>query len=162
MEIAALNNVLGERGENIALLCLTEYVQPNGVLFGPGFLGAKWPTIDYYIELYGVQSMRPYFFASAKTTTSRLTKKSIQISVKKEDVQQLLKIPGPTYILAIHEPSKRVFAKSVHALTKATAIKTVRLANELTNKPEALFALHQEVVQFWGNTVHKPNSSHFS
>ena len=58
----------------------------------------------------------PYFLIQTKATTSALTTRStsLTISSRREDVARLLKIPGPTYILGVHEPTRRVFAKSVH------------------------------------------------
>jgi hypothetical protein len=35
-------------------------------------------------------------------------------SASRQDIAGLLEIPAPTYILGIHEPSKRVFIRSIH------------------------------------------------
>src|SRR5437764_3472621 len=113
---ALLRDVTGFRGEKIVELCLTEYSGFPAPLFRPGFLGDKWPAIDFYVELNGVQGKRPYFLIQCKTTSGTLSPRasSLKISSKREDVARLLQIPGPTYILGVHEPSRRVFAKSVH------------------------------------------------
>src|SRR6266536_3524398 len=113
---AALQDVTGFRGEKIVELCLTDYSAFARPLFRPGFLGDKWPAIDFYVELNGVRGRRPYFLIQSKATAASLAPKaaSLKISSTREDVTRLLQIPGPTYILGVHEPSRRVFAKSVH------------------------------------------------
>lgn len=43
-----------------------------------------------------------------------------------------LQIPAPTYILGVHEPSKRVFIRSVHDGVAVKAITRIPIAYELT------------------------------
>jgi hypothetical protein len=116
--------VVGYRGEEIVELCLTNYESFPEPLFRPGFLGDKWPSIDFYVELRRVPGTTPYFFGQAKATASRLLKSSssLRISTKRQDVQRLLRIPGPTYIFGVHEPSERVFIRSVHRGTMPKSI----------------------------------------
>lgn len=140
---AELKDVSGFRGEKILELRLTDYEEFKGPLFRPGFLGDKWPAIDFYVELRRVPARTPYFFAQAKTTTGALPKsaKSIRISSKRRDVERLRRMPGPTYIFGIHEMSQRVFIRSVHKGTPTTAI--TRISHELT--PANLRKLHKQV-----------------
>ena len=157
-----LRDVTGFRGEKIVELCLTDYSEFPKLLFRPGFLGDKWPAIDFYVELTAVRGKRLYFFVQAKATTSKLTENSINLSVstKKKDIDRLLRIPGPTYVLGIHEPSKRVFIRSVHAGIPVKAITRIPLIYELTSAN--LIKLHEEVRKYWSTTDHKPSSSVFS
>ena len=106
--------------------------------------------------------MRLYFFVQAKTTSSTLAadSSSLSISTKKKDIDHLLQIPGPSYILGVHEPSKRVFIRSVHAGMPVKAITRIPLANELTNVN--LRALHDEVRIYWNSHTHKPTFSRFA
>ena len=154
-----LREVTGRRGEKILELCLTDYKEFAGPLFRPGFLGEKWPSIDFYVELQRVAKRKPYFFAQAKTTAASLSK-SLKISTKKTDIERLLQIPGPTYIFGIHEPSERVFVQSVHTGTPVKAITRISLSNELTTRN--LQILHDEVRTFWGTDNYKPRSSAFA
>jgi hypothetical protein len=87
-------------------------------------------------------------------------KVSITISVKKQDIERLLRIPGPTYILGVHEPSKRVFVRSVHEGTSLRAITRIPISRELTSKN--LRILHDEVRDYWAGNSHKPRSSAFA
>jgi hypothetical protein len=105
-------------------------------LFRPGFLGDKWPAIDYYAQT------------------------NLAISTKKRDIERLLQIPGPTYIFGIHEPSKRVFVRSVHKGVAPKAINRIYLSYELTSNNLRL--LHEEVRGYWATNRHKPESSNFT
>jgi hypothetical protein len=131
-------------------------------LFRPGFLGDKWPAIDYYVELTSVRGRRLYFFAQAKATRATLgpAQTNLAISTKKRDIERLLQIPGPTYIFGIHEPSKRVFVRSVHKGVAPKAINRIYLSYELTSNNLRL--LHEEVRGYWATNRHKPESSNFT
>ena len=76
-----LNNVIAERGENIFELAVTDYESFNKPLFKPGFLGAKWPALDYYVELVGVRATTPFFFVQVKTTSGVLSSTSTGLSL---------------------------------------------------------------------------------
>jgi Domain of unknown function (DUF4365) len=162
MKKAEFKDVTGFRGEKIVELCLTDYQAFSKPLFRPGFLEGKWPAIDFYVELPAVRGKRLYFFVQAKATTSALAvhSSSLSISTKEKDIARLLQIPGPTYILGVHEPSKRVFVRSVHVGTPVKAITRIPLAYELTSAN--LRALHDEVRTYWMSHTHKPTSSRFA
>lgn len=157
-----LQEVTGFRGEKITELALTEYSAFRRPLFSPGFLGEKWPSIDFYVELNAVRGKRPYFFVQTKATRSRLTAQSVSLSVstKKKDIERLLKIPGPTYIIGVHEPTMRTFIRAVHAGLPRQAITRIPLSHELTSANLRL--LHEEVKAFWQGSAHKPTASQFS
>jgi hypothetical protein len=158
---ADLRDVTGNRGESILELCLTDYRQFDRPLFSLSFLGEKWPVADYYVELKSVPRRRPYFFVQCKATSSvgALDGGSIRISATKRDVERLLQMPGPTYILGVHEPTQRVFVKGVHAGIARKGIKKISVSNELT--PENLRRLYNEVKEYWSSTGHKPAKSVF-
>ncbi len=149
---AQLQDVTGFRGEKILELRLTDYQHFAGPLFRPGFLGDKWPAVDFYVELRRVSRKTPYFFAQAKTTAGLLPRsaRALRISSKRDDVERLLKIPGPTYIFGIHEKSQRVFVRSIHDGTPARAITRIPVSHELT--AANLRKLHDEVKAFWKET----------
>jgi hypothetical protein len=157
--LSELRDVTGSRGEKILELWLTDYKEFRGPLFRPGFLSEKWPTIDFYVELRAVRKRKPYFFAQAKATTTALSG-GLRISTKRKDIELLLRIPGPTYIFGIHEPSKRVFVQSVHTGTPLRAITRIPLSQELTRKKFRV--LHKEVREFWKTNGRKPISSAFA
>jgi hypothetical protein len=160
--VPSLIEVVGFRGEKILELCLTNYESFTAPLFRPGFLGDKWPAIDFYVELRSIHSRTPYFFGQAKATTKPLSKSppALHISAKRRDIQRLLQIPGPTYIFGVHEPSKRVFVRSIHQGIILKSVSTIPIAYELT--PKNLRALHTEVRRFWERNDYKPNHSVFA
>ncbi|HEU0054580.1 MAG TPA: hypothetical protein VFQ39_15440, partial [Longimicrobium sp.] len=59
-----------------------------------------------------------------------------------------------------HEPSQRVFVRSVHAGVPIQAVTRIPVAHELTSTN--LAALHGEVKEFWASNDHKPMASVFS
>ncbi len=160
--VIELRDVIGFRGEKLVELRLTDYSAFSRPLFRPGFLGDKWPAIDFYVELNSVRGKRPYFFAQVKATSAPLTSGSTQLSIssKKTDIERLLRIPGPTYIFGVHEPSNRVFVRSIHSGVPIHAVTRIPVAYELTSTN--LEALHKEVRDFWGANAYKPAASVFS
>jgi hypothetical protein len=159
--VVELRDVIGFRGEKVVELRLTDYSEFERPLFRPGFLGDKWPAVDFYVELNSVRGSQHYFFAQVKTTSSPLTAESTHLSIssKKRDIQRLLRLPGPTYILGVHEPSRRVFVRSIHTGTPAQAVTRIPVAYELTSTN--LEALYREVRDFWSASNHKPAASVF-
>lgn len=155
-----LRDVTGRRGEDIADLCLTEYLAFGKPLFHTTSLGDKFPSIDFYVELDGVPGKSPYFLAQVKATASALTATCLNISTKKRDIDRLLRIPGPTYLLGVHEPTKKTFVRSVHTGIPVKAITRIPLLYELTIAN--LQTLHSEVRDYWATTGHKPTSSAFA
>jgi hypothetical protein len=155
-----LKDVTGYRGEKIADLCLCEYKQFGRPLFRATSLGEKFPTIDFYVHVDGVPGKSLYFLAQVKATTSALTASCLNISTKKRDIDRLLRIPGPTYLLGVHEPTKRTFVRSVHTGIPVKAITRIPLSYELTGAN--LQTLHREVRDYWAATGHKPTSSAFA
>jgi hypothetical protein len=159
---SVLKDVTGFRGEKIIELCLTDYSAFSRPLFRPGFLGDKWPAIDFYVELTGVRGKRPFFLVQVKATTAKLQQNAtvLPIHSKKTDISRLLQIPGPTYILGVHEPSRRVFAKSVHSGVAVKAVTGIQFTHELTTAN--LRVLYNEVRDYWRTTGHKPVHSAFA
>jgi hypothetical protein len=160
--VIELRDVVGFRGEKLVELRLTDYSQFERPLFRPGFLGDKWPAVDFYVELNSIRGKRPYFFAQVRATSSPLTPQSTHLSIssRKRDIERLLRIPGPTYIFGVHEPSNRVFVRSIHVGMPVQAVTRIPVAYELTSTN--LEALHREVREFWAANDHKPVASVFS
>lgn len=159
---ADLRDVTGFRGELIVQELLTDYQSFAKPLFRPGFLGDKWPSLDFYVELRNLRRKTPYFFVQAKSTASKFSNNSagLTISMKKRDIERLLRVPGPTYVFGIHEPSRRVFIRSIFSGTPVKGITRIPRTNELTTAN--LQVLYDEVCMFWNATNHKPTSSRFA
>ena len=124
-----LRDFTGSRGERIVEVRLTKrHDSSDRPLFRPAFLGDKWPAIDFYVELETPLGRRPYFFAQVKSTAGQLSPRATHLAVsgRREDVARLLQIPGPTYLLGVHEPSERVFVRSVHTGVPLRAITRIQ------------------------------------
>lgn len=158
--IQSLSDLVGNRGEIIFELAITDYEQFKSPLFKPSFLGAKWPTIDYYVELLGVPGSSPFFFAQVKATTEPLSDTAgvLEIKVARTKCDRLFRIPGPTYIVGVHEPEKKAYILSIHAKPDRGVYRIPR-QYELT--PDNLRLLHKEVCAFWRSFPHKPTESNF-
>jgi hypothetical protein len=156
-----LANLIGERGEDIFKLAITDYQYFQRPLFKPGFLGDKWPTVDFYVEALGIRGSTPFFLAQVKSTNAPLDPNINFLSVRatKQKCIDLYKLHGPTYIVGVHEPSRRTFILSVHARPNQ-GVYRIPFDFELT--PDNMRRLHQEVSDFWTASHHKPARSHFT
>jgi hypothetical protein len=74
--------------------------------FDPTFLDAKFPTLDFYVELVGAPG-RYYFFAQVKTTehgyAGQGNDKRLKVQVSRQDLDRLENFPAPTYIFGIDQ-----------------------------------------------------------
>lgn len=155
-----LGDAIGDRGEIIFELAVTDFSQFRFPLFRPAFLGEKWPTIDYYVELLGVPNASPFFFAQIKTTREplHLPSDTLEIKIEQKKCARLFRVPGPTYLVGVHEPTQKAFILSIRTLS-SQGIYRIPLTYELT--PANLQLLHQEVRDFWRSHPNKPLDSHF-
>ena len=156
-ERGELTNILGERGEKIAYLALTDYAGGKKPLIRPAFLGEKWPTLDYYAELADDGKQTPVALFSVKTTGKGINKatKSLPIKLTKDDAARLALLPIPAYVIGVCESTERVFVRAVAKGGKGIAAIPIRY--EL--KEKNLKALHAEIAAHWkANTPNHPQS----
>jgi len=93
---------IGGRGEAIAVMhlariCRTDQDMPY---FAPHFLGEKFRTFDFLVELIDVGETPLFFFVQVKSTRKWLAKTEVpprlRVEVKGEDVRQMIACPIPT------------------------------------------------------------------
>ena len=151
---------IGKEGERRFEIAITNYEQFPSPLFEPAFLGDKWPTIDYYVELRRVQGSTPFFFVQVKATREMIPNGAefLKINAEKKKCEKLYSIPGPTYIAGVHVPTRKVYILSIHA-QPTQGVYSIPLKYELT--PDNLRLLHKEVRDFWKSFPHKPRESSF-
>ncbi|MCC5598920.1 DUF4365 domain-containing protein [Nostoc favosum] len=143
-----MRDALGQRGEAIFTVLMTEFHSHAGPIFKPQFLGDKWQYVDFIVELVGAGKSVPYFFVQVKTTREGYTKKynRLKVKVRQENVIGLASYPAPTYIVGIdeiHELGYMVSAngESLKSLSSlSTQFKIIKQNREL---------LWQEVDDFW-------------
>ncbi len=147
--MSVVRDVVGERGERIVYLRLTDFIPPGEPMFRPHFLGEKYPTLDFLVELVGATgSLVPYFFVQAKATTQGFTKRprNLRIQVSEEDVRRLVAYPAPTYIIGIDAAREEGFI--IAAITggprRVSSLSTRHPLNQAT-----LQLLYDEVLLFW-------------
>ncbi len=108
---------IGDRGHWLFGLLMTELcLGRTRPFFRPRFLGDKYPTFDYLVELVGHESY--FFFVQVKATTLgyRTGKGAprLRVNVKKTDVERMVASPVPTYVVGIDEPQQIGYVLSVN------------------------------------------------
>src|SRR5438132_12404809 len=99
----ASRDLIGKRGEAIAIARLMDFCgNPDGY-FHVHPLGEKCPTFDYLVELVNAGDSVPYFLAQVKSTQKGLTKKGgrLFVQVDEEDVRRMVQCPFPTYLIGV-------------------------------------------------------------
>jgi hypothetical protein len=142
---------IGSRGENIFSVLLTQpYGAKEEFLFRPHFLGGKFATLDYLVELIG-RERAAYFFVQVKTTTLGFTKKRpvrLLVSVPAQDVERMVKYPAPTYVVGIDGVNVQGYIGSVNGEMKGPI---PSLPIDYPLNPANLKLLWDEVNDFWNS-----------
>jgi len=100
---------IGDRGQWLFCLLMTQ-IAPGRTepFFRPRFLGDKFPTFDFLVELVGKEAY--FFFAQVKTTQQGYRPgkgvKRLRVNVSHEDVQRMVASPIPTYLVGMDEVQK--------------------------------------------------------
>jgi hypothetical protein len=139
---------VGKRGERIFEVLIMDFCGRPEPFCNPIFLGEKFPTVDYYVELVGAKA-RPYFFVQVKSTSKGYKtikgKKRLKAKVNQEDVDQMVAFPAPTYAVGIDERARRGYLLSVNEPRKSIATFPTRFPQTCAN----LQRLWDEVNTFW-------------
>lgn len=76
----------------------------------PAFLGEKRFDVNYPVKLWGAKGT---FFVQVKSTEKPLTSKFIEVRLTQKHRKRMPELPGPTYLVGVHDQSKRCFIRSV-------------------------------------------------
>jgi hypothetical protein len=92
---------IGERGERLFTILMTELCGRADPYFRPRYLGEKYPTFDYIVEL--VDHPAYYFFVQVKGTMLGYTKDPVRLKVQvsQEDIDRMVACPAPTYVVGM-------------------------------------------------------------
>src|SRR5262249_45003271 len=84
---------IGERGQWLFCHLITDLCGREDPYFRPRFLGDKFPTFDYIVEL--VDHPAYYFFVQVRGTTLGYTKDPVRLKVQvsQEDVDRMVACP---------------------------------------------------------------------
>lgn len=116
-----MRNALGARGEAIFYVLMTEFHSEAGPIFRPQFLGDKWPTVDFIVELLGAAGGVPYFFVQVRTTRAVFTsrKQRLKVGVPRQSLRRLGMLPAPTYVVGIDEIGEAGYIVSANGESSA-------------------------------------------
>jgi hypothetical protein len=92
---------IGDRGQWLFCSLLTDLCGREDPYFRPRFLGDKYPTFDYIVEVVDYPAY--YFFVQVKATTQGYTKDPVRLKVRvsQEDVNHMVACPAPTYVVGV-------------------------------------------------------------
>ena len=104
-----MKNELGQRGENLFSVLITRFYGRDKPIFRPQFLGDKWRTSDFIVELIDdTTSATPYFFVQVKTTRQGYDQQNrLKVQISTEDMQKLAALPAPTYVVGIDDVNEQ-------------------------------------------------------
>jgi hypothetical protein len=152
---------IGDRGHWLVCMLLTQRCPGrNEPYFRPRFLGDKYPTFDYLVELVGSEAY--FFFVQVKSTRQgyrgRRSNRRLRVNVDREDVQMMVASPVPAYVVGIDEPQEVGYLLSMNEPREAglgglPARHLLNCAN--------LERLWQEVWNFWASRNMVLTGSHF-
>jgi len=156
-----LRDEIGERGEMIFRLAVTNFRNLPKPLFRATFLGEKWPAVDFYVELRGVSNCRAGFFVQVRSTAAKMRSGAthLPIYLPRKKCEELYAVPGPTFVVGVHEPTQNAYILSLHA-RPTQGVTRIPLKNVIDF--QNLKALHNEVKRFWINCAGKPTTSVFT
>lgn len=149
------SNVIGDRGESIVKVLLTRYHGRPSPFFYPQFLGEKYPTVDFLVELEGTRGVQTAFFL-AQVQATRLgynARGKLKTQFKRSKMSNLVTYPVPTYVIGVDEAREVafIFAAVVGGSAQFSSLPT----NYPLADPAILQNLYDEVLAFWNlNAVH--------
>lgn len=162
MSDRATGDDIGGRGEAIFFFLMTDWHGRKRPFFRPHFLGEKFATLDYLVELVGVRQAPAYFFVQVKSTRRGCTRTSpprLKVSVSRQDIRRMAAYPGPTYVVGIDEPNASGYIVAVHG-TMTRRLATLPARYPLT--ADTLKQLWDEVNQYWNRRDMRQHTSAFS
>ena len=145
------NDMIGARGESLFYALITEFHTfgtGERPLFAAAYLGEKWETVDFIVELVGAFGVRPFFFVQVKTTRRGYSADNarLNVKVKREDVSRLNLYSAPTYIVGVNDLDNTAYVVSANgeALNPLSSMSVDNPINAVNRQ-----ALWNEVFAFW-------------
>jgi hypothetical protein len=142
---------VGDRGQWLFCLLLTQ-ICPGRTepFFRPRFLGDKYPTFDYLVELVGNEAY--FFFVQVKSTRQGYRQghrtRRLRVNVDRGDVQRMVASPIPAYVVGIDEQQEVAYLLSMNE-PRQTGLGGLPARHRLNC--DNLERLWQEVRNFWAS-----------
>lgn len=149
---------IGERGQWLFSLLMTDLCGRDDPFFRPRFLGDQYPTFDYIVEV--VDHPSSFFFVQVKGTTLGYTVEEhrLRVQVMQEDIDRMVACPAPTYVVGIDVNENGIgFLLSVNEPRDHVASLTTRFRIDCG----VLEQLRDEVMAFWSSRNMILNGSRF-
>ena len=137
---------IGERGQWLFSLLMTDLCGRDDPFFRPRFLGDKYPTFDYIVEVVDQPSY--FFFVQVKGTTQGYNAREhrLKVQVMQDDIDRMVACPAPTYVVGIDANAIGVgFLLSVNEPRDNVASLPTRFRIDCG----VLKQLSDEVIGFW-------------
>ena len=137
---------VGDRGQLLLGLLLTDLCGRDVPYFRPRFLGDKYPTFDFIVEV--VDNPAYFFFAQVKATAKGYTKEENRLIVQLDqtDVDRMVACPAPTYLIGIDVNQIGVgYLLSVNEPRTHVASLTTKFKIDCS----VLKDLRDEVIEYW-------------
>ena len=139
---------IGDRGQWQFALIMTMLCGRNEPYFRPRFLGDKFPTFDFIVEL--VDNPAYYFFVQVKTTTKGYTKTAphrLLVQVSQDDIDWMVACPAPAYVVGIDSSLGAGYLLSVNEARDHVASLTTSFRIDSVVLPN----LAAEVAGYWAS-----------
>lgn len=138
IEVGRASNSIGRLGEVIF-----EFTILRELRFVPAFLGDKWESVDYLVELAD-REQHGFFFVQVKSTAQALSNERFpSMPILSEKLESLFSYPAPTYIAFVDTNSRKVYLKAAMGRDRFTSNPPVELT------PETSRTLEEEVSGYW-------------
>lgn len=149
-----MSDVLGDRGQSIAMLRLTD-LEAGAPLFRPHFLGDKWPFVDFLVQLEGVGRRAAFFFAQVKATTRGFNDRGrLRVAMSKEQVAGMSAYSIPTYVIGVDERGEDAYIAALRPRASGFSSMTARHPMTSANRKK----LWNEVNAYWQMQTAPPAS----
>ncbi len=141
------NEDVGERGQWLFNLLMTEFHDRPDPYFRPRFLGDKYPTFDSIVEVVDHPSY--FFFVQVKSTARGYTSRErrLLVRVSQNDVDRMVAVPAPTYMVGIDTELCVGYLLSVNEPRGAIS----SLATRHKIDDDVRGGLRDEVIEFWSS-----------
>ncbi|WP_309716404.1 hypothetical protein [Armatimonas sp.] len=140
-------DLAGRLGESVASMFLLRPLPGRDYLFSTCFLGDKWPTADFLVELVG--TTRPCFFLAQirAVSLSPNSRERLTIAFDPKHLQALSAYPIPTYLIGVDLLQSKAYLVSANGeQLEPEAGMTV---NYPLSDESVMLGLWEEVAAFW-------------
>jgi hypothetical protein len=108
----ANTNAIGDFGELLAATDLSRTIRGRyrRPLFKPTYLGQKYPSVDFIVDVLNTDgSTGGFFFVQVKSTSKAGEGARIRVSISPKKYNRLASLPAPTYLIGVDTRAERTY-----------------------------------------------------